>query len=57
MLKPSSKRKRTHSELEQVKQEEEALKEDRHAFLLEFKRLKEEHSEMMAALQGVALQQ
>ena len=39
-MKSSSKRKRTKEELEEVKMEEDALKEDRHAFLADFKRLK-----------------
>ena len=33
LMKSSSKRKRTLGELEEVKQEEEALKDDRHSFL------------------------
>ena len=57
MLKASSKRKRTKDELEEVKQEEEALKDDRHSFLVEFKRMKQEHAEMLGALQGFQLQQ
>ena len=56
-MKSSSKRKRTKDELEEVKQEEEALKDDRQAFLHEFKRIKQEHAEMMEALQAVAVQQ
>jgi len=43
LLKGSSKRKRTHRELEEVKQEEEALKDDKQAFLQEVKRLKKEN--------------
>jgi predicted nuclease with TOPRIM domain len=57
LMKNSSKRKRTRDELEEVKQEEEALKEDRHQFLQEVKRLKQEHAEMMEALQAAAMQQ
>ena len=57
MMKSTSKRKRTRDELEEVKQEEEALKGDRHSFLQEVKRLKLEHAEMMEALQAAALQQ
>ena len=49
-MKSISKRKRTRDELEEVKQEEEALKDDRHLFLQEVKRLKQEHAEMMEAL-------
>jgi outer membrane protein assembly factor BamE (lipoprotein component of BamABCDE complex) len=50
LLKNSSKRKRTKDELEDVKQEEVALKEDKHAFLRDVKRLKAEHAEMLAFL-------
>ncbi len=55
LLKSTSKRKRTKEELEDVKMEEEALKEDKQGFLLEFKRLKDEHAEMMEMLQAQAL--
>ena len=34
-MKTSSKRKRTKAELEEVKQEEEAMRNDTHAFLME----------------------
>jgi hypothetical protein len=40
LMKSSAKRKRTKEELEEVKQEEEALMEDRQSFLQEVKRLK-----------------
>ena len=50
LMKTNSKRKRTRDELEKVKQEEEALKDDRHSFLQEVKRLKQEHAEMLAFL-------
>jgi hypothetical protein len=40
LMKASSKRKRTRDELEEVKQEEEALKGDRHSFLVDYKRMK-----------------
>ena len=33
LMKTTSKRKRTRDELEEVKQEEEGLKDDRHSFL------------------------
>ena len=56
LMKSSSKRKRTRDELEEVKQEEEALKDDRHSFLQEVKRLKQEHAEMMEALQAIEAQ-
>jgi hypothetical protein len=55
-MKTNSKRKRTRDELEEVKQEEEALKDDRHSFLQEVKRLKQEHAEMMEALQAIEAQ-
>jgi septal ring factor EnvC (AmiA/AmiB activator) len=55
-MKSSSKRKRTRHELEEVKQEEEALKDERHSFLQEVKRLKQEHAEMMEALQAIEAQ-
>ena len=50
LLKSTSKRKRTREELEDVKMEEDALKEDRHSILQMVKRLKQEHAEMMEAL-------
>ena len=56
LMKTNSKRKRTRDELEEVKQEEEALKNDRHSFLQEVKRLKQEHAEMMEALQAIEAQ-
>ena len=56
LMKSTSKRKRTRDELEEVKQEEEALKGDRHSFLQEVKRLKQEHAEMMEALQAIEAQ-
>ena len=57
LLKSSSKRKRTKDELEEVKLEESALMEDRHAYLQQVKRLKQEHAEMMEALQAIEAQQ
>jgi hypothetical protein len=51
-MKTSSKRKRTKAELEEVKQEEEAMRNDTQAYLLEVKRLKQEHAEMLAFLQN-----
>ncbi len=50
-MKPSSKRKRTKQELEEVKQEEEAMRGDIQGYLSEVKRLKQEHAEMLAFLQ------
>ena len=52
LMKTSSKRKRTKAELEEVKQEEEAMRNDTQAYLLEVKRLKQEHAEMLAFLQN-----
>ena len=55
LMKSSSTRKRTRDELEEVKQEE-SLKDDRHSFLQEVKRLKQEHAERMEALQAIEAQ-
>ena len=52
LMKGSSKRKRTKAELEEVKQEEEALRGDTQAYLMDLKRLKQEHAEMLAFLQN-----
>ena len=49
-MKSSAKRKRTKEELEEVKQEEDALMEDKQSFLQEVKRLKEANAEMAEAL-------
>jgi predicted nuclease with TOPRIM domain len=57
LLKSSSKRKRTKEELEEVKLEESALMEDRHSYLQQVKRLKQEHAEMMEALHAIEAQQ
>ena len=51
-MKTSSKRKRTKAELEEVKQEEEAMRNDTQAYLMDVKRLKQEHAEMLAFLQN-----
>ncbi len=51
LMKPSSKRKRTKQELEEVKQEEEAMRVDVQGYLMDVKRLKQEHAEMLAFLQ------
>jgi hypothetical protein len=40
LMKTSSKRKRTKDELEEVKQEEEAMRNDVQGYLMEVKRLK-----------------
>ena len=50
LMKGSSKRKRTKAELEEVKQEEEALRGDVQGYLMDVKRLKQEHVEMLAFL-------
>ena len=50
LMKSSSKRKRTRSELEEVKEEEDALKQDRHSFLQQVKRLKEEKAQLEGML-------
>ena len=42
----------TKAELEEVKQEEEALRGDVHGYLMDVKRLKQEHAEMLAFLQN-----
>ena len=52
LMKGSSKRKRTKAELEEVKQEEEALRGDDQGYLMDVKRLKQEHAEMLAFLQN-----
>jgi hypothetical protein len=51
-MKTSSKRKRTKEELEQVKQEEESFRQDTQGYLMEVKRIKQEHAEMLAFLQN-----
>ena len=52
LMKGNSKRKRTKAELEEVKQEEEALRGDVQGYLMDVKRLKQEHAEMLAILQN-----
>ena len=52
LMKGSSKRKRTKAELEEVKQEEEALRGDVQGYLMDVKRLKQEHAETLAFLQN-----
>ncbi len=52
LMKGSSKRKRTKAELEEVKQEEEALRGDVQGYLMDPKRLEQEHAEMLAFLQN-----
>ena len=52
LMKGSSKRKRTKLELEEVKQEEEALRGDVQGYLMDVKRLKQEHAEMLVFLQN-----
>ena len=48
MMKDSSKRKRTRKEMEDVKEFEQSLKEDRQQFLQQTKRLKQERDELEA---------
>ncbi len=48
MLKPQSKKKRNKREVEEVKQEEELLKEDKQGYFLQVKRLKQEKEEAQA---------
>jgi sulfur relay (sulfurtransferase) DsrC/TusE family protein len=52
LMKSSSKRKRTKEELEEVKMEEEAMRQDTQSYLQEVKRIKQEHAEMLAFLQN-----
>ena len=52
LMKGSLKRKRTKAELEEVKTEEEALRDDIQGYLMDVKRLKQEHAEMLAFLQN-----
>ena len=53
-MKGSSKRKRTREELEEVKQEEDFLKDDRQLFLQEFKRLRKENEELAEAVNSAS---
>ena len=52
LMKTSSKRKRTKEELEEVKFEEESFRQDTQAYLMDVKRIKQEHAEMLAFLQN-----
>jgi len=52
LMKTSSKRKRTKEELEEVKQEEESFRQDTQAYLMDVKRIKQEHAEMLAYIQN-----
>ena len=52
LMKGSSKRKRTKAELEEVKHEEEALRGDVQGYLMDVKRLNQEHAKMLAFLQN-----
>jgi hypothetical protein len=47
LLKSSSKRKRKHNEIEEVKQEEEELKRDKQGFLHDSKRRKEQEQSLI----------
>ncbi len=57
LMKSSSKRKRTKEELEEVKQEEDAMRQDTQAYFQDVKRLKQEHAEMLALIQGAQIQE
>jgi hypothetical protein len=46
LVKGSSKRKQTKEEIEEVKGEEEELKDDRHSFLKGIKKLKQDKAEL-----------
>ena len=52
LMKGSSKCQRTKAELEEVKQEEKALRGDVQGYLMDEKCLKQEHAEMLAFLQN-----
>jgi hypothetical protein len=52
LMKTSSKRKRTKEELEEVKHEEESFRQDTQAYLMDVKRIKQEHADMLAFLQN-----
>jgi hypothetical protein len=55
LVKGSSKRKRTKEEIEEVKGEEEELKDDRHLFLKRIKKLKEEKAELESVVDQMSL--
>ena len=52
-MKPSSKHKRKREEIEEVKDEEQLLKRDKQAFLLEVKKLKHNASSSMEGTQSM----
>ena len=52
MLKASSKKKRSRLEMEEVKHEEDALNDDKHFFLQQFKKLKQDHETLKGELDG-----
>jgi len=52
LMKTSSKRKRTKEELEEVKHEEESFRQDTQGYLMDVKRIKQEHAEMLAYIQN-----
>ena len=52
MLKASSKKKRSRQEMEEVKHEEDALNDDNHSFLQQFKKLKQDHETLKGELDG-----
>mmetsp|Transcript_8936 Transcript_8936/g.6703 ORF Transcript_8936/g.6703 Transcript_8936/m.6703 type:complete len:120 (+) Transcript_8936:2258-2617(+) len=53
LLKDTSKRKRQRDELEEVKQEESLLKEDRQSYLQNAKRIRREHNELLNKLEDL----
>ena len=52
LLKGSSKKKRSRLEMEEVKHEEDQLNADKHLFLKQHKKLKQEHELLHQQLQG-----
>ncbi len=50
LIKSASKRKRTRTELKEVKGEESILRQDKQQFLMEFKRLKEQNEDLQHQL-------
>jgi hypothetical protein len=57
LVKGSSKRKRTKEEIEEVKGEEEELKDDRTLFLKRIKKLKEDKAELESVVDQMSMQQ
>ena len=57
MMKDCTKRKRTRDEMEEVREFEQSLKEDRHKFLQKTKRLKEERDELQQQVDSLSQSQ